>query len=476
MRGRAESAAGIRSAGPTAVDRGLRHAPSIAIHETGLPAIVCDGSLRGCAEVELLIIGILILLNGFFSMSEMAVATSRQSRLQARIAEGHTGARLVLQLSRNPGTFLATVQVGITTIGILSGAFGEQAIVRGLAGWLMGVPMLAAYSETIATVVMVLALTYVSVVFGEIVPKRLALLNPEKIAGAVAGPMLLLERIAQPIVWVFSLSSNALLRLIDSGTHRDEPPVTEQEIRLMLRQGTAAGVFEHSEEAMLGNVFRLGDVPVSAIMTPRRDIVFLPTPDPAPLRELLRSSAGSELLVCNDGLDDILGVLDLRALAHALIDGEVRDLRPLVAPALFVPESASPARLLARLREQHRHGALVVDEYGHVIGMVTLTDLVDAITAGMDNSPDAVGSEAVQRSDGSWLLDGLLATDRVARLLDLPEIADRSAYQRLGGFVLDGLGRLPAVGDIVTFHGWTFEVVDMDGNRVDRVLASRRSS
>lgn len=428
--------------------------------------------------MELLLLLALILLNGVFAMSEMALVSSRTARLQQRAEAGSAGARAALKLSSDPSVFLSTVQVGITTIGILSGAFGENAIAEKLILVFNDWPLLEPYSKGLATAIMVITVTYCSVVLGEIVPKRLALLNPERVASFVAPPMTVVARLAHPLVSLFSLSSNALLRLLGARPN-NEPGVSEDEIRMMLAQGAAEGVFHRSEAAMVGNVFRLDDLQVTAIMTPRPDIRWLDLDDSLEENHaVLREGRFQTLPVCRGSLDEIVGLLDAKHYLALCLQNTAPALEDALHAAVFVPETVSPNQLLETLKRKHSHLALVVDEYGSIEGMVSLTDLLEAIVGDLpDRSSDAANA-AVQRADGSWLLDGMLALDRVSQLLELRDGLDNpsASYHTLGGLVMDQLGRVPEVGASFEFRGIRFEVMDMDGNRVDRVLASHHVS
>jgi putative hemolysin len=425
--------------------------------------------------MELLILLGLILLNGVFAASEMALVSSRPARLEGRARSGSRGAAIALTLSREPAVFLSTVQVGITTIGILSGAFGENAIARRLVEVFQHYPLLAPHADGLATVCMVVVVTYCSVVLGEIVPKRLALLAPERFAALVAPPMQMLARIAHPLVSLFSLSSNLLLRLLGAGRDR-EPEVSEEEVRAMIAHGTATGVFKPVEQTLVGNVLRLDDIEVPAIMTPRVDICWLDVEDPQQTSlDVLRQGRFQTLPVARGSLDHVLGLLDAKDYLARCLGGQTPRLEDALHPAVYVPESMGPHKLLETLRNKRSHVALVVDEYGSIEGLVSLTDLLEAIVGDLPGRHDDSDDWAVQRADGSWLLDGRLAADRVEELL-AERLAQPEAgrdFHTLGGLVMHALRRVPEVGAVFEHAQHRFEVVDMDGSRVDRVLVSK---
>lgn len=425
--------------------------------------------------MELLILLGLILLNGVFAASEMALVSSRSARLQARADAGSAGARAALKLSEDPAIFLSTVQVGITTIGILSGAFGENAIAERLIGVFEQMPLIAEHSTLLATVCMVIAVTYCSVVLGEIVPKRLALLAPERFASFVAPPMTMLAKIAHPLVGLFSLSSNLLLRLLGA-RQSGEPDVSEEEVRTMIAQGAASGVFKPVEQTMVGNVFRLDDIEVRAIMTPRVDIRWLDVEDSHAVNHaVLREGRYRTLPVARGSLDEVLGLLDAKDYLARCLEGVPPSLEVALHTPVYVPESISPFQLLETLRRKRSHLALVVDEYGSIEGLVSLTDLLEALVGDLPQRGVEPSDAFVQREDGSWLIDGMVAIDRVEELLGghIDQQQDEADVHTLGGLVMHLLGRVPEVGAVVDLPAWRIEVVDMDGNRVDRLLLSR---
>lgn len=429
-----------------------------------------DGSL------ELLLVLLLIVLNGVFSMSEIAVVSARRTRLQQRAEAGDAGARAALQLVEAPNRFLSTVQIGITLVGILTGAFGGAAVSRMLAGQLARVPLLAPYSEPLALALVVALITYLSLVIGELVPKRIGLTSPERIASLVARPMRLLSTLVSPAVSLLSVSTDLIVRLLGIRP-AEEPPVTEEEIRIMLEQGTRAGVFEAAEQDMVENVFRLGDRRVVELMTPRRLVIWLDLDDPP--EENLRKLVETPHIfypVYRGSPDNVLGVLSIKDLWRQSATRQPLNLQavPLCQP-LFLPESIRAARVLELFKRSGQRIALVVDEYGGVEGLVTLADVVESIT-GDEPVTDAAGEPlAIERPDGSWLLDGMLSIDQLKETFDIEALPaeEEGDYQTVGGLVLHLLRRIPVEGDRLVWDGLRFEIVDMDGRRIDKVLVTR---
>ena len=422
--------------------------------------------------IEILTILVLIIVNGVFSMSEMAIISARKVRLQHQANQGDTKARAALELAEAPNRFLSTVQVGISLIGILTGAFGGATLADKLASYLRLIPGLAAYSQPIAFAIVVLTITYLSLIIGELVPKRLALNNPERIAANVAIPMRMVEAIASPVVHLLSASTDLVLRVLGIGPST-EPQVTEEEIKVLIEQGTEAGTFEEAEQDMLERVFRLGDRPVNALMTPRPDIVWLDLEDSAEEnRQKMMESAHSRFPVCQGGLDNVLGVLHVTDLLGRSLSGQALDLTVSLRQPVFVPESTSGLKVLELFKKTGIHMALVVDEYGVVQGVVTLNDILVEIVGDVSSADELENPQAVQREDGSWLLDGMLPVDEFFELFDIDELPGehRGSYQTLGGFVMTHLGRIPAAAEHFEWEGMRFEVMDMDGNRVDKVL------
>jgi putative hemolysin len=426
--------------------------------------------------MELLILLALILVNGLFAMSEIAIVSSRQARLQQHAEAGRPGARVALQLLDDPGPFLSTVQVGITSIGILAGAFGENAIAGRLAVVFAEIPILAPQASVLATAVMVMLVTYLSVVLGELVPKRLALAAPERIARLAAPPMRMLARIAHPLVMLLDRSSNLVLRLFRVRP-TEEAPVSEEEIRILIRQGTAAGVFHPHEQQMVDNVFGLDALRVTSLMTPRRDVLYIDLDDDEAVnRGKLVTGRFQTLPVVRGGLDGVVGLVDAKHLLALMMerDGQIALGDATHAP-LCVPQSITAARLLQALQRRNSHAALVVDEYGKVEGLVTLTDLLGAIIGAVPGERHAESDDIVRRADGSWLIDGMVLLDRVWHVTGIADpVGPSPDYRTLAGLVLHARGRVPVTGDVIELGDCRLEVVDMDGHRIDRVLVQSR--
>jgi putative hemolysin len=421
---------------------------------------------------EILIILVLIIANGVFSMSEMAIVSARKVRLQQLANQGDAKARVALKLAESPNHFLSTVQVGISLIGILTGAFGGATIASRLAIYVKFVPFLARYSEPISFGIVVLLITYLSLIVGELVPKRLALNNPERIASIVAIPMQALAAIGSPIVFLLSASTDLILRVLGI-TASTEPQVTEEEIKILIEQGTEAGTFEEAEQDMVERVFRLGDRPVSYLMTPRPDIVWLDLDDTAEEnRQKMVDSAYSRYPVCQAGLDNVLGVIPVTDLLARSFRGEPLDLTMGLRQPVFVPESTRGLKVLELFKQTITHMALVVDEYGVIQGLVTLNDIMSEIVGDVPSTDGQDQPQALQREDGSWLLDGMLPVEEFLELFGMEEweSEERGSYQTLGGFVITHLGRIPAAADHFEWQSMRIEVMDMDGNRVDKVL------
>jgi putative hemolysin len=423
--------------------------------------------------LEILTILILIVANGLFSMSEMAIVSARRARLQELVEQGNAQAMAALELANSPNRFLSTVQVGITLISIITGAFGGATLAGSLAPYIALIPALTASSDAIAFGLVVLIITYLSLIIGELVPKRLALNSPERLAMAVAGPMRWIATITGPVVYLLSISTDAVLKLLRSNRASDQPLVTEEEIKVLVRQGTEAGMFDEAEQDMVERVFRLGDQRVNALMTPRLDIVWLDLNDSAEInRRKMSESRHSRFPVCQETLDNVLGIAHVSDVLTRSLAGDPIDLATLLRQPLFIPESTHALKVLELFKKSGTHIAMIVDEYGVIQGVVTLNDVMEVIIGDVPFADSPQEEGAIQREDGSWLLDGMLMIDEIKELLELDELPgeDRGNYQTLGGFIITQLGHIPQSSDHVEWEGYRFEVVDMDGNRVDKVL------
>ena len=425
--------------------------------------------------MAILILFVLMLINGLFAMAEMSVVSSRKSRLQQWANEGNSGAQVALDLSTHPDRFLSTTQIGITLIGILAGAFGERSLVASVAAWLHQFPQAVPYAENIAFVVVILFITYITLVVGELVPKRLALHNPERIASLVAGPLSFTSRLASPAVHILTVSTRLVLKLLRAQAPED-PPVTEEEIKVMLEQGTEAGVFEEAEHDMMKSLLKLGDRGVSELMRPRRDVVWLDVDEPwEKNRQKMATSLYSRFPVAHGTLDNVIGVVQTKDLLTRCLAGEPIDLRTTMRTPLFVPEALPALKLLEMFKKSGTHVALVVDEYGGVEGLVTINDVLEDIVGDVASADMPGERMAVQRSDGSWLLDGKILIDDMKEVLQISHLSDEDSgnFNTLGGFVMLQVGRVPVTGDVFDCDGLRFEVVDMDEMRVDKVLVAK---
>ena len=417
---------------------------------------------------QIFVILLFIVINGVFVMSEMAVASSRKARLQHRINDGDKRANAALELNQNPNMFLATVQIGITLISVLTGAVGGATFAEPLSQVLARIPILGPYAESVSLGVVVVLITIISIVIGELLPKRLALHNPELFASALAAPMNLISKIFTPLVWMFSRITDALLRIlgVKPGT---EPPVTEEEIHLLIDQGTQAGVFQESEQDMVEGIFSLGDQRIYSVMTPRTDIVYLDINDTVEeIRQKIAECEFSRFPVRQDSLDTILGIVKARDLLLRSLSGEEIKLKELLKPAFFIPETMFASRALEIFKEKGTELLLVIDEFGGLQGLLTINDILEEIVGQIEMEEP----QATQRQDGSWLLDGMLEVDEFKEIFKLKILPHEDEYETLSGFVMVSLGRVPQTADQFEWNGLRFEVVDMDGRRVDKVLVT----
>ena len=430
--------------------------------------------------MDILIILALILINGIFAMSELAVVSSKRIRLQNLSDNGSRGARAALQLADHPSRFLSTVQVGITLIGIFNGAFGEASLVARLTPQLASIPMLAEYAREISLGIVVMGITFASIVLGELVPKRIAMQYPETVATMIAAPMQGLSKIVSPFVKVLSVATDAIIRLLGLPKAKDNS-VTQEEITGMIREGTDAGVFERTEHDIVTRALRLDDQRLGALMTPRTDVELIDLEDDIEQNlAKIANSPYSRFPVCRGDRSNILGIVHAGDLFEQAIRNNglaAINIEASVKPALYVPESVSAMDLLETLKKNRAEIALVVDEYGDIEGMVTLSDVMGALVGDVSVIDDeAHEADAIQREDGSWLIDGGVSLDRFRDLFSTDlRFPDEStgAYHTLAGFVLTQLGRIPAVSDHFEWGGHRFEVMDMDRHRIDKLLISK---
>lgn len=425
--------------------------------------------------MEIIVLLCLILLNGLFAMCEIAVVSARKLRLQRMAEEGSPGAQSALALRNHPSRFLSTIQIGITSIGILSGAIGEDALAEPLTHWLGQFALLQPYARTAALAFVVVGLTYFSVVVGELVPKRLGLLAPEKIAALIARPMNALSSAARPLVWLLSSTSDLIL-LVLGARRKDEQPITNEEINVLMGQGAETGIFHENEQEIVYNVLHLDEQRVGAIMTHRRDfyVIDLSQPD-SDLRDQITACPYEHIVVCRGSTDNIVGILRRVDLLAVALAGAQLDIESCLRAPLYIPETFTTFQLMESLRRGHNRIALIVDEYGHLEGLVTLTDVLTSIVGEALLSDVPEDWEFVQREDGSWLIDGSGSIERLKYVLnisgDLPGEED-SGFNTVAGFVMHKLGRVPVAADYFDWDEYRFEVVDMDKHKIDKILVT----
>jgi putative hemolysin len=425
--------------------------------------------------VECLIILLLIFANGILSMAEIATFSARKTKLKQKAQKGDRNAQVALDLANAPTRFLSTVQIGITLIGILTGVFGGATITQRLEEHLRLIPGLAAYAHIISLSFVVLVISYFSLLLGELVPKQLGLSNSEKIASSLAVPMRKLASIASPFVYCLSKSSDLVLGILHV-RQRPEPVVTEEEIKMLIQEGTQNGVFEQAEQTMVERIFRMGDQRISAIMMPKTEIVCIGLHDS--LEENCRKiiqSGHSHFPAYKDNRDQIVGVLHIKDVLNTALAKEPVDLPKLVRQSLYVPENMRVLKVLETFKKSAMHTALVVDEYGCMQGLVTTNDILEAIVGDIPTLDTLTPSHAMQREDGSWLLDGILPIHEFKEIFHLEHLAgeENANFQTLGGFVMTHMERIPAIADHFEHDGLRYEVVDMDGNRVDKILVTK---
>jgi putative hemolysin len=420
--------------------------------------------------MSIIILLISMLLNGVFAMVEIALVSSRKTRLQQRVDKGEQGAAAALELLKEPNRFLSTVQVGITLVGVFSGAFGASQLSPPLAELLARVDLLKPYADEIAFTILVLIITYFSIVIGELVPKRVAINNPEAVSSSLAVPMRFLSKLAKPIVSLLSASSEFGARLLGIKPG-NEPAITQEEIKVLIEQGHQIGVFKETERDMFSGVFRMGRRKVSGLMTPRVEMTWININDSIEeIWNYILKTPHARVPVANGDLDNLLGYIQIRDLLGLSPDEDGFNLKNYIKEPLYLPENMSALQALENFQIGGIHLAIIVDEFGGIKGMVTDYDILKTIVGDIPEDDQDTDHLAYQREDGSWLFDGLIVIDQLKDILDLSEMPNEDVYETLSGFVMSQLGQIPQTGAKFEYEGYEFEVVDMDGRRVDRVL------
>lgn len=412
----------------------------------------------------------LIFANGVLAMAEIAVVSARKARLQQRINEGEKQASIAMSLAKSPGDFLSTVQIGITLVGVLAGALGEATLSSKLTVWLSQFPSVQPYSHVVAIVLVVATITYLTLILGELAPKRLALNDPDRVAVAIAAPMRFLSRVTAPLVRLLSFSTDIVLAVIGARPST-EPPITEEEIKVLIEQGTRAGVFAEAEQDMVEGVFRLGDRRVNSLMTPRTEIIWLDLDDSLEKnRGKIIESAHARFPVAQGNLDRVIGIVQAKDLLARCLAGEAVDFRAASFAPRFVPENMPALKVLEVFKKSHSHTVMVIDEYGGVQGLVTIYDILESIVGDIPDIGEPEGPEIIQE-DGSWLLDGRMPVDEFKETFKIRNLPgeEQGSYETLGGFIMTFLRRIPNISDQFEWAGLRFQVIEMDGFRVDKV-------
>ncbi len=424
--------------------------------------------------MDIALLAFLIVLNGVFAMSEIALVTARKSRLQRLAEDGDKSAVVAMRLGEDPTQFLSTVQIGITAIGIMNGIVGEAALAGPLAGVLNQLGLDGKTSSITATTLVVVVITYFSIVVGELVPKRIGQFHAEGVATFMARPIMVLAAMSRPFVFLLSISTDGLLRILGK-KELSSANLTEEDIHSMLAEGSQAGLIEKQEHEIMRNVFRLDDRQIASLMTPRSEIIYLDIDKPleSSLGSLMNSDH-SRYPVCHGGLHNTIGIITAKRLLKQRIKGDSSSIQDYLQPAIFVPETLTGIKLLEQFRESGVQMVFVIDEYGEILGLITLQDVLEAL-AGEFKPRDPEDVWGVQREDGSWLLDGLIPVPELKDRLNLKAVPEeqKGRYNTLSGMMMWLIGSVPRTCDVVEWEGWRLEVVDLDGNRVDKVLASR---
>ncbi len=425
--------------------------------------------------IEILILIVLFIANGIFAMSEIAVVSLRKARLEHLAQKGNKGHRIALELSNSPGTFLSTVQVGITIIGIIAGVFSGATLAEKLVAYFNQFPALKEYSQFLGYFLVVSLITYLSLIIGELVPKRIAINNPEKIALIIAAPMKLISTIAKPVVSLLTISTNVILRLLKVQPS-NEPTVTEEEIKILIREGKTAGIIGKTEKEILDSVFRFGDKKVESIMTPRTQIIWLDVSSTIDESlKVISDTKYSHYPVCEESIDNMLGIVRIKDLFHLQLTNQPLSIKENLTRPLYIPESSRALKLLEKFKETKNHVAIVIDEYGGIQGMVTVNDIVSQVLGEFPASDRQDEPYAIKREDNSWLIDGMIPVDNFKEIfnLEILEGEEEEGFQTISGFIMMKLEKIPRSGDKFESDGISYEVVDMDGNRIDKILVKK---
>lgn len=422
--------------------------------------------------MEILIVILLILLNGIFAMAEMAIVSSRKTKLQQQANEGNKNAQAALDLATSPNRFLSTVQIGITLIGIFAGVFGGATIAEYLASYFHQIASIAPYADALSLFIVVSCITFLSLVFGELVPKRIALSQPERIAKLLARPMQIISFFSYPLVNLLTSSTDTIVRLLRTGTSK-EPSVTEEELQLLLREGAQVGIFDVAEKDIVERTLKLGNKRIPTLMTPRKEIVWFDSGSSfKTIRSKIIHSSYAYYPVCRDNLDKIVGVVRAEDVLRTFLSEDKVDLKKLILKPLFIPESMEILQVLELFKTSGVHMAIVIDEFGNVQGLLALNDILEAIVGDIPTMNELQEEEIIKRDDSSWFVDGLVSIDEFKEYFKIKKLPEERSgvFHTLGGFVMHHIGRIPASGDTFEWDDFTFEVADMDGNRVDKII------
>lgn len=427
--------------------------------------------------MEFLIILVLIIISGIFSLAEMAIVSVRKHRLHKLAQENDTNALIALELSKNPNRFLSTTQIGITLVGIISGALGEATMTNSLSKILQHVPYINLYSKQISFILVIIIITYLTLIIGELVPKRIALHSPEKIARIIAKPMDFLSRIAGPFVSILSLSTDLLLKIFRIKTN-PKNQVSEEEVRLLIKEGTEGGIFEIAEKNIVERTFRLSDRHVNSLMTPRKQIVWISVDNTfTTIKNKIAKKTHAFYPVCKNNLDQVVGIVRTETLLTNFLVNEKIKIENLIHKPLFIPANTPALKVLELFKQSGIHMALIVDEYGMIEGVISLTDILEAIVGDIPEILDDEPREIVRRDKKTWFVDGLLSIEECREYFSIKRIPGEktNTINTVGGYIMHRLGRIPKTGDVLQVDKYTFEVVDMDGNRVDKIIVSKKT-